>query len=88
MIGDTEIKIVIYADDCSIFFERYRRYENFGTNSGLFFFQVSGLKINKDKTQIMKLGSISQGNVDMNNVTTLGKMVPFVKVLGVYFLWI
>ena len=49
------------------------------------FFQVSGLKINKDKTQIMKLGSTSQGNVDMNNVTTLGKMVPFVKVLGVYF---
>ena len=43
------------------------------------------MKINKDKTQIMKLGSTSQGNVDMNNVTKLGKMVPFVKVLGVYF---
>ena len=49
------------------------------------FFQVSGLKINNDKTQIMKLGSTSQGNVDMNNVTSFCKMVPFVNVLGVYF---
>ena len=68
----------MYADDCSIFLKVLEQILDS-------FFQVSGLKINKDKTQIMKLGSTSQGNVDMNSVTTLGKMVPFVKVLGVYF---
>ena len=74
----------MYADDCSIFLkdtEDMKLLEQILDS----FFQVSGLKINKDKTQIMKLGSTNQGNVDMNNVTTLGKMVPFVKVLGVYF---
>ena len=43
-----------------------------------YFAQVSGLKMNRHKTQIMKLGSSSIGN-DNLIVITLGKMVYLVK---------
>ena len=48
------------------------------------FSQVSGLKINRNKTQIMKLGSSSHSNENLSGIT-LGKMVSLVKVLGIYF---
>ena len=82
-IGNIEMKLVMYADDCSIFLkdtEDMKILENIMAS----FSQVSGLRINKDKTHIMKLGSSGQSYDDFSSIT-LGKIVSVVKVLGVHF---
>lgn len=76
----TEVKQVLYADDITLFIQDL---DSMSRLDVIFksFAKVSGLKVNTEKTYIMLLGS-SQGSIC---TFPFGKMVPFVKILGVYF---
>ena len=83
LIGNIQTKIVMYADDCSIFLkdtEDMKILEKILDS----FSQVSGLKINRDKTEIMKLGSSSHSNENLTGIT-LGKMVSLASSWNIPF---
>ena len=73
----------MYADDCSIFLKDTEDMENLRKNIRFLLSRI-WIKNNRDKTQIMKLGSSSHSNENLTGIT-LGKMVSLVKVLGIYF---
>ena len=78
--GDCEVKQVLYADDMTIFVankESIRRVESIFAD----FEMLSGLRVNRDKTKILGLGSCHQAVCDFS----FGKLVKIVKVLGVFF---
>ena len=78
--GQKEVKQVLYADDITLFVQdivSIRRLE--------FIFecfrQVSGLKINMDKTKVLLLGCSHDSNYDF----PFGQKVDVLKILGVFF---
>ena len=78
--GEKEVKQVLYADDITLFVQdivSIRRLE--------FIFecfrQVSGLKINMDKTKVLLLGCSHDSNYDF----PFGQKVDVLKILGVFF---
>ena len=78
--GEHEIRQILYADDISLFIKDKPTvdriqiiFENFG--------KISGLKINKGKTNFLWMGKIC----DKPDVPLFGNLVQKVKILGVYF---
>ena len=78
--GDKEIKSVLYADDMTIF---ARNVKSINRLKVLFadFEKLSGLKINRDKTKVLRLGLCQCFEFNFS----FGEIVDFVKVLGVFF---
>ena len=78
--GDKENKLVLYADDMTIF---ARNEKSINRLKVLFadFEKLSGLKINNDKTKILRLGLCQRLDCDF----AFGEIVDFFKVLGVFF---
>ena len=78
--GDIEVKQVLYADDMTLF---VRDSASINRIEKLFecFAQISGLKINRDKTFILPLGPLSKENI----VIPFGKLVDVIKILGITF---
>ena len=78
--GENEVKQVLYADDITLLvqdMESIRRLELiFGS-----FRQISGLKLNKDKTKVLTLGCNQGGDYNF----PFGQKVEVLKILGVYF---
>ena len=77
--GQTEVKQVLYADDITLFLSDRNSIKEIEL---IFdgFYKISGLRLNKDKTFILPLGSMLS-----NDTFTLGKKVEVVKILGIYF---
>ena len=78
--GKKEVKLVLYADDMTLLLEDV---ESVRKLEGIFesFRQISGLKLNKEKTKLLFLGC------RLNDTTNFpfGQRVNFIKILGVFF---
>ena len=75
-----EIKQVLYADDITLFLqdkESIKRVQHIFEA----FEKISGLKVNKEKTNFVFLGKESE----ISGVQLFGKLVKEVKILGIYF---
>ena len=78
--GDVEVKQVLYADDMTLFVRDAASIDKIEKLFGDFA-QISGLKINRDKTFVLLLGPLSKENI----VATFGKLVEAIKILGITF---
>ena len=78
--GEQEVRQVLYADDLTIF---VKNVDSITRLQYIFeeFEKISGLKINKGKTNFMWLGK----EEDQPRTRLFGKLVKEVKILGVYF---
>ena len=79
-IGNLELKLVMYADDMTIFLKDLNSMENMEVVLDAFY-TLSGLKVNKTKTSMLFLGP----NENRNYIFKLGKKTDIVKILGIYF---
>ena len=77
---DIHVKQILYADDMSVFVQDI---ESFNRLNSLFtsFADMSGLKMNRDKTFVLLLGP----NADKDVIVPFGKIVNIVKILGIQF---
>ncbi len=59
-IGETEIKIIQYTDDTTLLM--YAESNSLNASIKLFtnFWMISGLKINSEKTEVMRIGGIAK----------------------------
>ena len=82
-IQDQEMKISQYADDTSVFLSADSA--NLKETVDLFtkFRQISGLKINLDKTEVLRIGSIANTNVTYWPESNLRWTNGPVKILGI-----
>ena len=79
-LGQNEIKQVLYADDITLFLqdrESIKRVQQTFED----FEKVSGLKVNKEKTNFVWLGK----ETEISGVQLFGNFVEEVKILGIYF---
>ena len=78
--GEQEVRQVLYADDLTIF---VKNVDSITRLQYIFeeFEKISGLKINKGKTNFVWLGK----EEDQPRTRLFGKLVKEVKILGVYF---
>ena len=78
--GEREIKQVLYADDLTVFVKNENSIKRL---KYIFeeFDKISGLKINKGKTNFVWMGK----EEDKPDILLFGKLVKEVKILGVYF---
>ena len=80
-IGEKIVKLTLFVDDMTCFIRDIRSYSNlFETLRA--FGAISGLKVNKDKTEALALGnsgSLWEGHLVINNLCDI------IKILGVYF---
>ena len=80
-IGEKNVKLTLFADDMTCFIKDNRSYTIlFETLRA--FGALSGLKVNKEKTEALALGnsgSLWEGHLVMNNLCDI------IKILGVYF---
>ena len=79
-LDKNEVKQVLYADDVTIFVKDVSSLQRLEV---LFdaFSKISGLKVNRDKTKLLRLGIGSNQDI----VPKVWKMVNEVKILGIYF---
>ena len=77
---DIHVKQILYADDMSLFVHDI---ESFNRLNSLFtsFADISGLKMNRDKTFVLLVGP----NADKDVIVPFGKIVNIVKILGIQF---
>ena len=79
-LGKNEIKQVLYADDITLFLqdrESVKRVQQIFEA----FEKISGLKVNKEKTNFVWLGK----ETEISGVQLFGNVVEEVKILGIYF---
>ena len=78
--GEQEVKQVLYADDLTLF---VRDVSSVNRLKYIFdeFEKISGLRINKEKTNFVWMGK----EKDKPKVTLFGNLVQKIKILGVYF---
>ena len=84
-LGSYEVKQVLYADDMTIFIRDQNSLKNL---RAVFhsFQKISGLKVNIEKTNIMRIGKEGEGLGDAGvEKAGFGNPVREVKILGVYF---
>ncbi len=81
----SQIKIIQYADDTTLLM--YDDANSLNTSIKLFtnFRMISGFKINTEKTEVMRIGSIAQTNIILDTETSLKWTDKPIKALGVYF---
>ena len=77
--GNRKVRQVLYADDITLFVSDLDSIKEIKL---IFdgFHKISGLKLYKDKTFILPLGSMVS-----SDMFTLGKKVEVIKILGIYF---
>ncbi len=85
LFGNSEIKIIQYADDTTLLM--YAEANSINASITLFtnFRLISGLKINTEKTEVMRIGSIAKTNIILDTETSLKWTDKPMKALGVYF---
>ena len=79
-LGQSEIKQVLYADDITLFLQDKESIERVQQVFEAFE-KISGLKVNKDKTNFVWLGK----ETEISGVQLFGNLVEEVKILGIYF---
>ena len=79
-INDHEFKLIIFADDLTVFLKDSSSFHRLVAMLQIFS-QYSGLKVNKEKTEVMNLGP-SDVSADELKIEELKKVV---KILGVHF---
>ena len=84
-INGTEFKISQYADDTSIFLDRSTESLNQTLLELEFFANISGLKINFDKTQVVWIGSKNFSTSAIKTRWKLSWGANKFKVLGIIF---
>ncbi len=84
-IGDSEIKIIKYADDTTLLMYADANSLNASINLFTNFRMISGLKINTEKTEVMRIGGIAKTNIILDTDTNLKWTDEPTKALGVYF---
>lgn len=79
-LGNKEVKQVLYADDLSIFVKNVKSM-NVLKKILTDFEKISGLKVNEDKTNFVRLGN----NLEKEQIPLFGNEVHELKILGIYF---
>ena len=78
--GNYEVRQILYADDFTLFVKDARSVDRLKYIFGEFE-EVSGLKVNKGKTNFVRMG----GDDELPDESLFGKVVQEIKILGVYF---
>ena len=79
MVDNVEIKQILYADDVTLFLQDRYSVEEVKRLFDVFY-QISGLKVNNDKTYVLLLGIPRE-----DCVLPFGRVEQVVKILGIYF---
>ena len=79
-LGQSDIKQVLYADDITLFLQDRKSIERVQQILEAFE-KISGLKVNKEKTNFVWLGK----ETERSEIQLFGNLVEEVKILGIYF---